>query len=209
MKFDFGNCAVIVAHPDDETLWAGGTMLMNPQAHWKVITLCRKTDPDRSPRFFRALERLNAAGQMGDLDDGPEQAPLTSNIVENAILELVAGEKFDLIITHGPGGEYARHLRHEETSKAVSALWQTGRLNANQIWKFAYEDGGGKHLPVAIQDADLMIELPEKIWQKKHDIITNVYGFTADSFEAKTTPRTESFWCLQAANPPPACAGAD
>jgi LmbE family N-acetylglucosaminyl deacetylase len=24
-------CAVIVAHPDDETLWAGGLMLMHPE----------------------------------------------------------------------------------------------------------------------------------------------------------------------------------
>jgi len=197
MKFGFRNCAVIVAHPDDETLWAGGTMLMNPQVHWKVITLCRKSDPDRSPRFFKALEQLNAAGQMADLDDGPQQMPLENRLVQNTIVELVAGERFDLIITHGPGGEYTRHLRHEETGKAVFALWQTGRLTAKQIWKFAYQDGGGKYLPFAIQNADLKIELPDDIWQKKHYIITGVYGFTAESFEAKTTPRTEAFWRLQ------------
>jgi len=157
MKFGFRNCAVIVAHPDDETLWAGGTMLMNAQAHWKVITLCRKSDPDRSPRFFRALGQLNAAGQMADLDDGREQAPLESRLVQDTILELVAGERFDLIITHGPAGEYTRHLRHEETNKAVLALWQAGRLTAKQLWQFAYGDGGGEYRPVAIEDADLKI----------------------------------------------------
>jgi hypothetical protein len=182
-------------------------MLMNPQARWKVVTLCRKTDPDRSPRFFRALEQLNATGQMGDLDDGPEQSPLSGDQVKNTILELLGADEFDLIITHSPGGEYTRHLRHEETGKAVFALWQTGRLTAKQLWQLAYQDGGGKYPPAAAHDADLKIELPEKIWRKKYDIITNVYGFTADSFEAKTTPRTEAFWCLQAVNPPPACAG--
>lgn len=202
IKFGFRNCAVIVAHPDDETLWAGGTMLMNPQARWKVVTLCRKSDPDRSARFFKALEQLNAAGQMGDLDDAPEQTPLSSDLVKNTILELLVPDEFDLVITHGSGGEYTRHLRHEETGKAVFSLWQTGRLTAKQIWKFAYEDGHGKYLPVAVQDADLKIELPEKIWQKKHYMITNVYGFTAESFEAKTTPRTEAFWCFQRGGEP-------
>ena len=31
---EFNTCAVIVAHPDDETLWAGGIILMYPEANW-------------------------------------------------------------------------------------------------------------------------------------------------------------------------------
>jgi LmbE family N-acetylglucosaminyl deacetylase len=195
MKFGFRKCAVIVAHPDDETLWAGGTILMNPQAEWKVVTLCRKSDPDRSPRFFRALEQLNAVGRMGDLDDGPEQTPLASDLVQQTILELLAPDEFDLIITHGCRGEYTRHLRHEETSKAVSALWDSGRLRAKKVWKFAYEDGDGKYLPRPIRRADLRTRLPENIWRQKYYIITDVYGFTADSFEAKSAGHEEAFRC--------------
>ena len=43
----FENAVVIVAHPDDETLWAGGTILMHPETHWTILTLCRTSDPDR------------------------------------------------------------------------------------------------------------------------------------------------------------------
>jgi LmbE family N-acetylglucosaminyl deacetylase len=32
-----GRYAVIVAHPDDEVLWAGGLMLMHPDSNWTVI----------------------------------------------------------------------------------------------------------------------------------------------------------------------------
>jgi LmbE family N-acetylglucosaminyl deacetylase len=188
------NCALIVAHPDDEVLWAGGTILLHPDCKWTVITLCRKSDPDRAPKFFRSLEQLNAAGAMGDLNDGPEKTPLSAHKVQETIVELLPSDRFDLIITHGLWGEYTRHLRHEEAGKAVMALWESERLFAKQVWTFAYEDGGGKYLPRPIQNADLQIELPVEIWQKKYDIITKVYGFSADSFEAKITPRKEAFW---------------
>lgn len=193
----FRKCAVIVAHPDDEILWAGGTILMHPENEWTIVTLCRKSDQDRAPRFYQAIEELNAAGAMGDLDDGPEQHPLTNRQVQHEILQNLPSNRFDLIITHDLNGEYTRHLRHEETAKAVMALWKSDKLSAGQIWRFAYEDGGRKHLPRAIEDADMHIRLPEEIWQKKYDIITNIYGFSPDSFEARTTPREEAFWCFK------------
>jgi LmbE family N-acetylglucosaminyl deacetylase len=189
-------CAVIVAHPDDETLWAGGTILLHPDASWTVVTLCRKSDAERSSRFFKALEELGARGGMGDLDDGPEQTPLDSREVKDTIVNLLSQRHFDLIITHGAGGEYTRHLRHEETSEAVMNLLRTKEITAEQIWQFAYEDGGGRYLPRANRDADKHVQLTDGIWQKKYSIITDVYGFGHDSFEAKSTGRTEAFWCF-------------
>jgi len=191
------NAAVIVAHPDDETLWAGGIILMHPEINWTILTLCRLSDPDRSPKFNKAMRALGAEGIMGDLDDGPEQIPLDRHEVQCTITELLPSNNFDLIITHSPGGEYTRHRRHEEVGKAVMALWENGKLFAKEIWRFAYEDGDGKYLPKAVQDADLKIRLPNEIWQKKYDIITKIYGFVPDSFEAKTTPQKEAFRCLE------------
>ncbi|OHB62077.1 MAG: hypothetical protein A2167_03995 [Planctomycetes bacterium RBG_13_46_10] len=192
-KWPFKKCAVIVAHPDDETLWSGGTILLHPESSWTIVTLCRKSDPDRAPKFFHALEEYGAAGAMGDLDDGPEQAPLDSREVQDTIVGLLASHKFDLVMTHGPLGEYTRHRRHEETGREVLALIENEMLAAGQVWRFAYEDGDRKYLPRPAENADLNIKLPDKIWQKKYDIITKIYGFGTDSFEAKTTPRIEAF----------------
>jgi LmbE family N-acetylglucosaminyl deacetylase len=192
--WDFSNCAVIVAHPDDETLWAGGVILLHGEMRWTIISLCRKSDPDRAARFVRACEKLHAKPIMGDLDDGPEQRPLAERDVQKVILSLLPMDRFDLVITHSRWGEYTRHLRHEETAKAVLALRKTGDIRAEQLWMFAYDDGGGQHLPRPVRDADLQVWLPEEIWQEKYKIITDIYGFAPDSFEAKTAPRQEAFW---------------
>jgi LmbE family N-acetylglucosaminyl deacetylase len=133
----FNNCAVIVAHPDDQTLWAGGTMLMHSEAKWQVITLCRGSDRERSEKSFRALEMFNASGAMGDMDDSPDQSALSDREVQKTILSLLAPVRFDLIITHGLWGEYTRRVRHEETSRAVPALRKTEELSVGRIWTFA------------------------------------------------------------------------
>ena len=191
------NASVIVAHPDDETLWAGGIILMHPEIQWTILTLCRMSDPDRAPKFHKAMNRLGATGIMGDLDDGPEQIPLDCHEVQCVITELLPSNNFDLIITHGHRGEYTRHRRHEEVGKTVITLWENEKLFSKEMWRFAYEDGDGKYLPKAVKDADLKIRLPNEIWHKKYDIITKIYGFGPDSFEAKTTPRKEAFWCFE------------
>ena len=188
------NCAVIVAHPDDETLWAGGMILLNPQVNWTVVAVCRKSDIDRASKFFKALGELNAVGFIGDINDGSEQLPLNIKDVKQTIIELLPHNKFELIITHNESGEYTRHLRHEETSKSVLDLCRSKEIHTNQLWTFAYEDGGGKYLPRTMDKSDLLIELNDEVWQKKYNIITKIYGFDKNSFEAKTTPRKEAFW---------------
>ena len=186
--------AIIVAHPDDETLWVGGTIMSNPSWKCFIVSLCRGNDTDRAPKFYEALKTLNAEGIMGDLDDSPDQHPLNTNNIELEILKLLPSRQFDLIITHSQSGEYTRHLRHEETSRAVLSLWQNGRLAASELWTFAYEDGNKKYYPLAVESASVYTTLPQPIWQMKYRLITETYGFEKDSWEAKTTPVAEAFW---------------
>ena len=196
ISYEHTNCAVIVAHPDDETLWAGGTLLLHPDSRWTIVTLCRKSDSDRAPKFEKALERYCARGVMGDLDDGPEQEPLRMIDVEDALMDLLPSDRYDLILTHSPWGEYTSHRRHEEVSKAVMALRESQRLSAGEVWMFAYEDGGKKYLPRPVADADVFVHLPKDTWEQKYQIVTDVYDFAPDSFEAQTTPKEEAFWVL-------------
>jgi LmbE family N-acetylglucosaminyl deacetylase len=186
--------AIIVAHPDDETLWAGGTILNHPDWECFIITLCRKSDQNRAPKFHKVLKEFNANGTMGDLDDGAEQKPIETKKVQLALLELLPATEFDLIITHNPHGEYTTHIRHQEVSEAVINLWYNGAIVTSSLWVFAYEDHNRHYFPKPVKSADLHFSLKESIWQHKYDIITNLYGFDKDSWEAQTTPKEEAFW---------------
>jgi hypothetical protein len=188
---------IIVAHPDDETLWAGGTILNNPSWDCFIISLCRKDDADRAPKFYRVLNTLHAKGIMGNLDDEPEQIPLNNIDIQQVIKNLLPKTDFDLIITHNLMGEYTRHLRHEEVSKAVISLWLEDKITADALWTFAYEDGNKAYLPKAVKEAHIYNVLSESIWLKKYNLIIENYGFKKDSWEAKTTPKAEGFWVFQ------------
>lgn len=195
---DHANVLVLVAHPDDETLWTGGTLLM--QSGWTkfVGALCRADDEDRAPKFFRALELLGAEGAMTDLDDSTDQHPLEEGAVRAALLSLVPREHFDLVLTHAPRGEYTRHLRHEEVSHGVLRMWARGELQAQELRLFAYDDNNGRQWPVAHPDADIVVDLAGDIWAAKRDLLMRVYGFSAETWEVQTTPRREAFWRLLA-----------
>lgn len=188
----------VVAHPDDEILWMGGTLLMHRHRNWKVVTLCRGSDPDRAPKFFTVLKHLGSSGIMGDMNDGPEQNPLEPQEVREAILKLLAGNKcFDVLFTHSPQGEYSRHRRHEEVGRAICDLWAAADIDLGELRLFAYHDGERSPYPTAIATAHSALELPREVFREKLRIITELYGFPPEGWEARACPQVEAFWCFR------------
>ncbi len=136
---------------------------------------------------------------MADFNDEPDQAPLPAGQLNETIVRLLAGYSYDLILTHGPRGEYTHHRRHEECGRAVVELWRLGRIHTERLWLFAYEDGGRAYLPQVSGDADRRDVLTDDVWLEKRRLMMDVYGYGPDSWEARTTPREEGFQCLDSA----------
>lgn len=186
--------AIIVAHPDDETLWAGGLMLSHPTWNWFVLCLSCKSDVDKAQRFHHTLVELHATGVMADLDKDSAESPLNETALEETILDLLPNQNYDLIITHNPMDEYSSGLRHQEISRMVILLWESGAISSKQLWTFAYEDGNKAYLPKANILAPVQCCLISEVWLEKYKIISQTYGYAHGTWQEQTCPRQEAFW---------------
>jgi len=190
---------VIVAHPDDETIWMGGTILRNKDWKWTILSLCRRADPDRFPKYMKVCSHYQAKGIISDLDD-EHLKPLSITEVEEKIRENLKLLRYDYIFTHGKNGEYG-HIRHKEAHLAVTELVKEKKIRCKKLFYFSYELSNQTapsiptlRIPIATtKNADLQLELDDNELLSKKNIIQNKYGFDALSFETLSCQNLEAF----------------
>lgn len=105
------NPCVIVAHPDDEVLWAGGLILSNPGLKWTVICCSiPRIDTERAWLWNDACDRLGVSDKklFPALESPPDQ-------YLGALPEV---KGYSAYITHGFDGEYG-HLHHRQVHHHV------------------------------------------------------------------------------------------
>ena len=189
-----GRALVVVAHPDDETIWMGGTILAHSNIAWTVFALCRKNDSDREYRFKSAVKILHARGIITNLEDDDDRLSIKnlSRSAERLILRGLPRRFFDYIFTHAKDGDYGNR-RHQGVSRAVSNLIKTDKLQAKKAYYFAYEMYKSDKYAAPKKIADFEQKLSEPIYNKKVKIINNIYGFTPDSFEVRSCSKIEKF----------------
>lgn len=194
LKFESGKRAlVIVAHPDDETIWMGGTIARHRDVHWTIFVLCRKSDSDRMPKFMRVAAYYGARGIICDLEDEgimsvKESIPEVQKIIRKELRE----KQWDVLFTHGANGEYG-HPRHKGVHQAVARMLKAGNLRAKQVFFFAYRLDKEKRIAVPRKNASWGIELTYAEWRAKRNVIKQLYGFRPHIFENRSCAKTEMF----------------
>lgn len=109
------NGVVVVAHPDDESLWCGGLLARYP-ARWTIICCSiPRIDPVRAWKFFDACNVLMARPRLLPfVETGPHE-PMKS-------LDHLDLAEHDLIVTHNAQGEYG-HQHHIDVHRHIAARW--------------------------------------------------------------------------------------
>ena len=185
--------AIIVAHPDDETIWSGGLILKKPEWQWTVLSLCRADDPDRSRKFESVSGLLGFDCFISDVDDSnPLKQINAQRDIGSRILNFLASTCWDLCLTHGSNGEYG-HPRHKEVHAEVVRLVHDRTLECHQLWTFAYECNVQKRLCRPHPHANFLVHLTDKELLEKRRIVHREYGYGEDSFEVRSCITPESF----------------
>ena len=161
---------LVVAHPDDETIFFGGLLQVYRRKPWKVICV---TDGNaggegdkRRADFAAACRKMRVAScEMWDFVDRYDQ-----RLDVDAIVARLAGERPTEMFTHGPLGEYG-HPHHQDVSLAVHRAFAT-------VWSPAYN-----------AYAEKVVRLPRKLYKVKCDILSKTYFSETHRF-ARHLPAT-------------------
>lgn len=111
---------MIIAHPDDETLWAGDHIR---KGKYLIICLTNGNNKVRKKEFEKAMKLTENYGIILNYPDNPKGIKNNWKKVKNAIRNdidyILNYKKWDSIVTHNPDGEYG-HVQHKFTSMLVT-----------------------------------------------------------------------------------------
>lgn len=146
---------VIVAHPDDETLFFGGLILSENNHQWTVIVV---TDANADGQGqIRHQQYKDACSQLGvkeiiqwDFPDIFEKRLDQSKLSQKVQFFLKSNPQITRVYTHGPAGEYG-HPHHQDVSFAVhDCIHNDSELNQRiELWSVAYNSFPDKELTLS------------------------------------------------------------
>lgn len=117
------NNLVIVAHPDDEVLWAGAHMA---EAGYFVVCVTSGNNETRSKEFNEVLKAFDNKGiilsypnkTFGERDDWTK---VEDQLIDD-LTTIIEHNNWDIIVTHNPKGEYG-HQHHVMLNRYVTDIY--------------------------------------------------------------------------------------
>jgi LmbE family N-acetylglucosaminyl deacetylase len=146
MSKNFLKKLMIVAHPDDESLFGGAQLIT--EDNWKVICVTNGDNQTRRKEFENVMYITGSDFEMWDYMD-QYHIPLDE---KRLILDLkrVLDEPWEKVVTHNEHGDYG-HPHHKQLHFLIKNI-------RKDIWTFNF----------------LGKKLPDDVWEAKLDLI-NVY----------------------------------
>ena len=144
---------MIVAHPDDETLFGGGELIRHPK-EYKVVVLDYGNHMVRHREFIKAMEMIGIEKwEHWDGEPYKSSAAYNESILIPLIERVLHERDWTKVVTHNQGGEYG-HYRHVSTHNLMA------RLCSDKLWVF---------------DMNIKSRLEKKVREKKYQILTECY----------------------------------
>jgi len=180
------NKLMIVAHPDDESLWGGAHLLRDD---YLVVCLTNKSNEVRNKEFSKAMEYSKDKYIMLDYPDKIYNK--RSNWDENIEKEIVKDVKtlleyknWDLVVTHNKNGEYG-HQHHKSTHKFVTKALE----EENQLDKVKYF-GQVYYNKVIAEHLDELTPIGDETLVQRKDEMCHIYKSQAcvDASFSKNIP---------------------
>ena len=122
-ELPLSNCTklMVVAHPDDETLWGGAHLT---EGGWFVVCLTNGYNEVRKNEFYEVIKEFGCEGMILSYPDLLANGQRSTWITEctsiakdlNTVLKY---KHWGMVATHNPNGEYG-HIQHKMTSKLVT-----------------------------------------------------------------------------------------
>lgn len=117
---------MIVAHPDDETLWGGGHL---SEGGYLVVCITDGYNETRKKEFETAVKHLNDTNipvilNFPDKTYGKRDSWFgIKGKIEDTVKECITIKDWELIVTHNKEGEYG-HIHHKMTSSIVRSAYK-------------------------------------------------------------------------------------
>ena len=164
-ELPLSNCTklMVVAHPDDETLWGGAHLT---EGGWFVVCLTNGYNEVRKNEFYEVIKEFGCEGMIlsyPDLLANGQRSTWTTECTSIAkdLNTVLKYKHWGMVATHNPNGDYG-HIHHTMTSKLVTEEFYKTYWGTNLYYFGNWYSA--RRLPIM---EDSLRKVPEAALEKK------------------------------------------